>query len=215
MRGIKLKSILSKKDEPRSRVSEEFDAEAMASRALNGDNEAFEAIVKKYERLVYNIAYQKTNNPDDAADVTQEIFVKVWRSLSTFRGESSFSTWICRIAVNACVDYIRKNHRNHSVSLTEFDDEGESDGAELDIPDADVSVNPEAAAEKNENIAAVRKAIANLTDEQRTVILLRDIEGCSYTEISEITGLELGTVKSRINRARQSIKDFLIKNGLV
>jgi len=178
--------------------------------------EDFAVIVEKYSSLVYNIARQSTHSETDADDVTQEVFIKVWRSIKAFRGESSLSTWIARIAMNTCMDFARKSKRRPSVSLTTFTDPTDhADGMkELDITDEAASSNPEAAIEKAETTSIVRQAIADLSEDQRAPLILRDIEGYTYTEISEILNLELGTVKSRINRARQNVKQFLTSRNI-
>jgi RNA polymerase sigma factor, sigma-70 family len=178
--------------------------------------EDFSVIVEKYSSLVYNIARQSTHSETDADDITQEVFIKVWRSVSSFRGESSLSTWIARIAMNTCMDFARKRKRKPTVSLTTFTDplEQPENSKELDITDTSTSSNPEAAIEKAETTAVVRQAIEDLSEDQRAPLILRDIEGYTYTEISEILNLELGTVKSRINRARQNIKQFLTSRNI-
>lgn len=187
----------------------------------NNIPEDFSEVVQKYGSFVYNIARQSTRSDAEADDIAQEVFIKAWRSISSFRGDSSLSTWIGRIAINTCMDFARKRKRKATVSLTSFNDD-ESDGfslqgqyKEFDIPDNDVSSDPEASAEKSEKIEIVRKAIASLSEEQRVVIVLRDMEGYSYSEISEMLELELGTVKSRINRARQNIKEYLISRNIL
>lgn len=177
--------------------------------------EDFSEVVQKYGSFVYNIARQSTRSDAEADDIAQEVFIKAWRSIGSFRGDSSLSTWIGRIAINTCMDFARKRKRKSAVSLTSFNDDDSDDFKEFDIPDNDVSSDPEASAEKSEKIEIVRKAIASLSEEQRVVIVLRDMEGYSYSEISEMLELELGTVKSRINRARQNIKEYLISRNIL
>lgn len=182
--------------------------------SLSGNNEAFEELVKKYEKLIYNTSYQLLGNPDDAFDVSQDTFIKAYRSLGSFRGDSKFSTWLYKICQNTVKDYIRSKTRRQTVSLTAY---GEDDTKEiqLDIPDNDISSQPDRSYEREECREAVREAIAHLSEDHKNVIILRDIQGYSYDEISEILNLEIGTVKSRLNRARLAVKDFLVKRNLL
>lgn len=182
--------------------------------SLSGDSEAFGELVKKYEKLIYNTSYQLIGNPDDAFDVSQETFIKAYRSLGSFRGDSKFSTWLYKICQNAARDYIRSKFRQKTVSLTAYDDDDTKE-VQLDIVDDDISSQPDRSLEREESRAAVREAIAKLSEDHKNVIVLRDIEGYSYEDISEILNLEIGTVKSRLNRARLAIKDFLINRNFL
>ena len=182
---------------------------ALISRAAAGDEDAFSSLMEQHERLVYNLAFQYTQNREDAADVCQETFLKVWRTLSAFRGESSFSTWLFRITQNAALDLLRKRSGNAALSLTVEHEESDEEGREHDLPDAAVEHNPAAAVEQKERAALVRAAISTLRADHREILVLRDMRGYSYGEIAEMLGLELGTVKSRINRARIHVKEFL------
>lgn len=182
--------------------------------SLAGDNEAFGELVKKYERLIYNTAYQITSNAEDAFDISQETFIKAYRSLGSFRGDSKFSTWIYRICQNSAKDFLRSGVRHNAVSITSFEDDYKQE-VQFDIPDDNTVSQPEMSLERNENRKAVRDAIAHLSEDHKNVIVLRDIEGYSYDEISEILNLEIGTVKSRINRARLAIKDYLVKRNFL
>lgn len=182
--------------------------------SLSGDSEAFGELVKKYDKLIYNTSYQLIGNPDDAFDVSQETFIKAYRSLGSFRGDSKFSTWLYKICQNAARDYIRSKFRQKTVSLTAYDDDDTKE-VQLDIVDDDISSQPDRSLEREESRAAVREAIAKLSEDHKNVIVLRDIEGYSYEDISEILNLEIGTVKSRLNRARLAIKDFLINRNFL
>ena len=196
---------------------DEGDTLALVERAKNGDDDAFSTLVERYERFVYNTAVRvlsaASQSPDLADDIAQEAFIKAWRSLSSFRGDCTFSTWLYRIAVNCAKDGIRAASRRPSVSLSSLasgDDEDE--GEEWDIPVTSGDTIPEEAAERSELILAVRRAVESLPDEQRQVIVLRDLHGLPYQEISDKLGIELGTVKSRLNRGRQNLKTIL-ENG--
>jgi RNA polymerase sigma-70 factor (ECF subfamily) len=182
--------------------------------SLSGDNEAFGELVKRYEKHIYNTSCQLIGNSDDAFDVSQETFIKAYRSLGSFRGDSKFSTWLYKICQNTARDYIRSNLRKKTISLTAYD-EDDTKEVQLDIPDDDISSQPDRSFERDEVRAAVRDAISILSDDHKNVIVLRDIEGYSYEDISEILNLEIGTVKSRLNRARLAIKDFLIKRNFL
>lgn len=183
----------------------------LVSAVLSGDNEAFAELVRKYEKLVYNAAYQLLRSEDDALDVSQETFFKAYRSLNSFRGDCRFSTWLYKICRNAALDFLRAEQRRRTVSLTD-DDEDSREGM-LDLPDPDALADPQNRLEQQEERLAVRAAIQQLSDEHREILVLRDMEGYSYEEIAEMLDLELGTVKSRINRARRAVKDFLEKGN--
>ncbi len=162
-----------------------------------------------YEKNVYNVALQMTGNREDAQDMAQEAFLKAYSSLSSFRGDSKFSSWLYRIVANVCLDFKRRQSRRPRSSLTVEDDEGES--VELDI--ADESQSPETLLERKLTRDAVRRGLQELPPEQRQILLLREIQGLSYEEIGEVMDLEPGTVKSRIFRARKKLCAFLLQDG--
>lgn len=178
-------------------------------RVQHGDTEAFELLVAAYEKTVYNVALQMTGSREDAQDLTQEAFLKAYSSLPTFRGDSKFSSWLYRIVSNLCLDFRRRQGRRPSSSLTVEDDEGET--LQLDV--ADESQSPEALLERKLTREAVRRGLQELPEEQRQILLLREIQGLSYEEIGEAMHLEPGTVKSRIFRARKKLCAFLLKDG--
>jgi RNA polymerase sigma-70 factor (ECF subfamily) len=178
-------------------------------RVQHGDTEAFSVLVAAYEKNVFNVALQMTGNREDAQDMAQEAFLKAYNSLPSFRGDSKFSSWLYRIVSNVCLDFKRRQSRHPSSSLTVEDDEGES--LQLDI--ADESQSPEALLERKLTREAVRRGLASLPDEQRQILLLREIQGLSYDEIAEAMDLEPGTVKSRIFRARKKLCAFLLQDG--
>lgn len=176
--------------------------------AQNGNQDCFNQLVKKYEKLVYNTAFQYVKSADDAFDISQNTFMKAYIKLNSFRGSSKFSTWLYRIAQNCSKDYIRYRNNHITSSITVEDDESDEE-SQLDIPDTDINNLPEESLERNEINRSVRAAIDSLPEEQREIIILRDIDGVSYEDIAAMLDLELGTVKSRINRARKKIKDYL------
>ena len=196
---------------PNTRKQAHIEDLSLARQAAAGNDDAFSVIVDRYSRLVYNVALRSLTSPEDAADVSQETFLKAWRSIASFRGDCSLSTWLCRIALNCCCDHARAAKRHRVLSLTVQEDEEES--KVLDIPDTDVTAMPEEELTRQAEIAAVREAIDSLPEDMRQIITLRDINDLSYAEIADVLGLEMGTVKSRINRARHAIKNFLIERN--
>lgn len=187
----------------------------LVERARAGDDEAFSELVLGYERFVYNTACRALSaggrSIDVADDVAQAAFIKAWRNIKSFRGDCTFSTWLYRITVNTARDLLRVESRRPTVSLTR-DDEADDDGSEWDIPLTSGDTVPEDALDRKEAILAVRRAIEELPEDQRQVIVMRDLHELSYQEISETLGVEMGTVRSRINRGRQKLKNIL-ENG--
>lgn len=181
----------------------------LALLAKDGNTDAFEQLVKMHERFVYTTIFFDVKNRDDAFDISQEVFIRVYRSLSSFRGESAFSSWLYRICKNATYDFLRKEGKHITVSISDFKGDDSDNNADFDIPDTNESKNPAVCAEKNELKQVVSKAISSLSKEHRAVILLRDIEGYSYCEIAKVLEIEEGTVKSRISRARDILKKLL------
>lgn len=178
--------------------------------ARSGDQGAFEALVKANQVMAYQLAYRMTGNPEDAADLTQEAFLNAWRGLSAFDGRSSFSTWLYRLTSNACIDFLRREKRRVSLSMT-LEDEEDEEGRQAQLPDSRYS--PERAFEKKEAETMLRRGLAALTPEYREILTLRELEGYSYQELSRELGLEEGTVKSRLARARLALREFLQKDG--
>lgn len=183
--------------------------DAIIKSVLEGDVNAFEQLVTKYEKTVYNLALRMTGNTEDAADMTQEAFLKAYRSLKNFRGDSKFSVWLYRIVSNVCLDFLRSKSRKPTVSLTTENDEGE----ETEIEVADPAPNPEECLMSSLTREAIARGLDSLPPEQREILLLREISGLSYEEISAALGLELSTVKTRIFRGRKRLAAFLINEG--
>ncbi len=174
---------------------------------MAGDASAFEALVSRYKDMVYTMCCYLLGDAHEAEDLSQEVFIKVFRSLEGFRHESSFSTWLHVITLNTCRNRLTSlpfRIKKKMVSLIRNDEEG---GLFPDIPDKAPLANGELI--RHERMVRVRKAIAELSPDHKEVIVLRDIEGLSYEEIAEATGKDLGTVKSRIARARRQIKERL------
>lgn len=177
----------------------------LVEEALAGNVPAFERLVSMYGKRIYNYCYRMTGSKENAEDIAQEVFVKAYRSLNGFMRNSQFSTWLYRIAYNACIDFHRKN-KIVFVSIMGHDEDGTDRIKEI----ASDSPSLEEEVLSNERRQAVHSAIAKLQPQLRTVILLREIEGLSYDEIASILNIPLGTVKSYISRARDSLRILLI-----
>ena len=182
---------------------------AIVRQVIEGNINAFETLVLEYEKNVYNIALRMVGNSEDASDMTQEAFIKAYNSLPNFRGDSKFSVWLYRIVSNVCLDFLRSRTRKPTVSLSVEDDDGE----EVQIDVADESHSPELLLERSLTRDAVRRGLESLPDDYRQILLLREIQGLSYDEISQALGIEVGTVKSRIFRARKKLCAFLTADG--
>ena len=176
---------------------------------LAGDNDAFGALVERYQNRVYNLALRMCGNRDDAFDLSQEAFFRAWRSLEGFQFESAFSTWLFRLTANVCLDWLRARKRRPTVSLTTVDDEEET--VELELPDP--AKGPEALLLAAEDRAALARAMNQLAPEYRQILTMRAINDLSYTEIAEILQIKEGTVKSRLSRARLALRNKLLQNG--
>lgn len=186
-----------------------IDESQLIKQIKNGDEHAFEQLLSAYEKKVYNMAYRTCMNCQDAMDITQEVFLRVFRSIKGFKEESSFSTWIYRIATNMCIDFARRSAKNNAVSLTVYDEDGEMTDMEI----ADDTYTPEAFLEKVELRREIEKGLMMLSPEHRHIIVLRDINGLSYLEIAEILKLEEGTVKSRLARARAKLASIIMSGN--
>jgi RNA polymerase sigma-70 factor (ECF subfamily) len=183
-----------------------LDENKLLERAKHGNERAFEGLVRLYEARVFSYAMTLLGNRQDAEEVTQDVLVKIWRTLARFRGDCSFSSWVMRITKNTATDALRAR-REPTVSLTAEDENGEE--REMDLVDEDPASNPSAAFERDERIKLVRRAIGELPHDQREILTLRDLYGYRYEEIAHILQLEDGTVRSRLSRARQHLKKIL------
>lgn len=176
--------------------------ELLIRRAQQGDEKALEELLLACEKRVYNIAYRLMGNEADAYDMAQESLIKIYRGIAAFKGESSLSSWVYRITVNTCMDGLRKR-KNAPISLEYSIEKG--------VPFEDeYGETPETKALSLERAQDIRKAISILSDNYRAVIVMRDIDGFSYEEISDMLDISVGTVKSRINRGRQRLKELLL-----
>lgn len=189
----------------------------LVERVKNGDDDAFGEIVELYQKLVYNAVCRVLSSNGRATDSAEEIagdaFVKAWRSIKLFRGDCAFSTWLYRIAVNTAKDVLRSERRHATLSITGEDDE-DGETREWDIPVTSGDSVPEYALDRKETILEVRRAIEALPEDMRRIIVMRDINDMQYGDIAKVLGVELGTVKSRLNRARAALKKILIEWNL-
>ncbi len=173
--------------------------------AKRGDQDAFACLVRAYEKRVFALTSRMCKQLEDAAEAAQEAFLAVWQGLPSFRGEASFSTWLYRLASNACMDILRReSRRRETLSL-----DGEE--APADVPDR--GPTPQEAAEQQELRREIEAGLAALPPEYRQALILREIHQLSYQEIGETLGLDIGTVKSRISRGRQRLRKILLADG--
>lgn len=182
---------------------------ALVQQAKAGDRNAFAALVSAYEGKIYNLALRYLGNREDAMDASQEVFLRVFRFLPGFQEESGFSTWIYRIGVNVCKDMLVKRNKRNELSLELPDDEEDYRTVEV----SDERYDPQAIVEQSDLRESLASAIAELPQQQREMIVLRDIQGLSYEEIGQVLCLESGTVKSRLSRARENLRKKLLQSG--
>jgi RNA polymerase sigma-70 factor (ECF subfamily) len=175
--------------------------------AQAGDQDAFEQLLRRYEKRVFALAGRLCANPDDAQEAAQEAFLAAWQGLPFFRGDASFATWLYRLTSNACMDLLRREQRHSAAAGPSLDNE------ELNLDLADPQAGPQEAAEKAELRRAVERGLRTLSEEYRSVLILREIHQLSYDEISETLDVDLGTVKSRISRGRKLLRKFLVETG--
>ncbi|WP_230467730.1 RNA polymerase sigma factor [Lujinxingia vulgaris] len=176
----------------------------LVERAQAGDREAFKELVETYQRKVYGICIGMLKNPDDSMDVSQEVFIKVYRYLEKFNRQSSFYTWLYRITVNMCIDFLRKKKR---VQEVDYDDgilrgSDEVEGDEHILPSR-LGLNPDKVYGRKELRQKMLEALETLSEKHRTILILREVEGLSYEEIADVLNISKGTVMSRLYHARR------------
>lgn len=179
-------------------------------RAQRGEADAFEQLLLEHQKNVYNLCYRMTGNPDDALDLSQETFLRAWRCLEQYQFASSFSTWLYRLCSNLCIDFLRRRSRRQTVPLTTED----GDGEEQTLPLPDPAPGPEELTELALTREALAAAMAQLLPEHRTILELRVCEQLPYEQIADILDLQVGTVKSRLSRARAQLKKILGRGNL-
>lgn len=182
------------------------DDRKLIERCRNGDREAFDELVLRYEKQAYNLAYRLTGNYDDASDVVVEAFVRAFQGLHTFRGDANFGTWLHRVVVNTFLDLRKRNKHRQHISLEE---QMEVDGDILTRQIEDTAPGPQELIEAQERADVLQQAINQLPHDRRILIVLYHFENLSYEEIAQILKMPVGTVKSRLNRARLALREIL------
>lgn len=177
-----------------------MDEQELIRRSQAGEMSALEELLGRYEGLVFNLAHRYFGNQAEAADAAQEAMVKIFRRIGEFRGHSAFKTWVYRVTTNVCLDLLRK-HRIEPLSL---DDSDEAGRPTLQVPSRED--NPEEALEQEELREILTQLLATLAEDHRVILVLRDLEGLAYEEIAVILDCSLGTVKSRLARAREALR---------
>lgn len=180
-----------------------IDEETLIARAQKGNIGAYNRLVLHYQDMVYNVAYRIMKDPASADDATQEAFISAYKAIRQFRG-GNFKSWLLRIVTNSCYDELRRRKRRPQSSLDEITEEIESPSFMADNSDT-----PEEMRQRVELVDAVKRCLDELPDEQRVAAVLCDVEGHEYQEIAEIMSISLGTVKSRISRARSKLRECL------
>jgi len=180
--------------------------EELVTRSIGGDAESFNQLVLRWERPIYALAYRTLGREEDARDVCQETFLRAYRALSRFRGEAKFSSWLYRITLNLCRDWIRRQRRTPVVQLPEY----------VDVLELQASREPSEPIEnivaRNDLTRAVEKAMAKLPEEQRTAIILKEYHGLTFQEIADLAGCPLSTVKTRLYQGLAVLRRELAKS---
>jgi len=189
---------------PGGRTGRSEDDRGLVELARRGDRDAFGILVRRHQNRAFNLAYQMVRNREDALDIAQEAFARAFASLPAFKGEASFTTWLHRIVVNLAIDSLRRKHRAGETVYNDTQAAPEEQGAEPSAPD-----DPAAVLESKQVRALLAQGIAQLPPAQRAVLILREIEGLSYEEISRAVGCNIGTVMSRLFYARRKLQQAL------
>lgn len=190
-------------------MSADLREKLLIQKAKSGDEKSFESLILSCQSKAYNIAIRYLKNEEDALDALQESFIKIFRHLNSFKEDSRFDTWVYRIVVNTCNDMLRKNsNRKITDSIFKTEDDKETI---IEIPDT--SGSPEEALDRKEKTEHILMCLEKLSQEQKEIIVLRDVHGFSYDEISEILECSIGTVKSRINRSRLRLREILLEQN--
>ncbi len=189
---------------PESSNSADIEDANLVARARDGDRDAFSELVRRYHERIFNTVYALVGDRDDADDLTQEVFLKAYRSLPGFRGQSRFYTWLYRIGVNLCLDWMKSRNRRRDLWLEQEGWDGREDPVGGRRPEAS-----DARVQRRELQAILKRALETLAPEYRSVVVLREIDGLAYGEIACALGCSVGTVKSRLFRARMKLRGVL------
>ena len=183
----------------------------LVEKSQSGDTVAMERLILRYQNRIYNVIMKMCGNADDAAELTQETFVKVIESIDKFKGRSSFYTWLFRIAVNLTLNHCQRNAKMATRSLDAEESGSDSQAGSVlkDFLSDDSAADPAALAQRKELCRLAMQAMLKLDEPQRAVMVLRDIEGMNYAQIADVLNIELGTVRSRLSRARGHLREIL------
>ncbi len=193
-----------------SKDGERHDDRELLERARGGDQSAFRELVERYQQKAYGVAFGFCRNREDALDRVQEAFVKAYRNITRFEGSSSFYTWFYRILVNVCIDFIRKEKkRKGDVGYEDGYEHDDKDGAFVSTTGSIGNANPVKALANQELGEKIQEAMGKLSESHREILVLREVEGLSYEELSEVLGVPRGTVMSRLHHARGKLKALL------
>ncbi len=208
---LQVEELLDLEVEPRQAVGLSLDESALIERCLSGDETAFDQIVERFQDMVFNLSLRLLGRWDEAHDLSQEVFLQVYRKLGTFRREASLRTWIYRIVVNRAKNrqrwWRRREGEMTAVSLEDAERQGSMEiTSAVGLGD---EASPDRVLQQKELSRMLQEAIATLPFDQRTILLLKEIEGLAYDEIARTLDLPLGTVKSRLNRAKQELRRML------
>jgi len=186
---------------------------ALVRRCVAGDSAAWQEIVQQYHRRIYNICYRFSGSPDDASDLTQEVFIKIYRTLGTFdSSRAAFMTWVTTVTRNLLVDHFRKGKYDRVTESLEAAPGGQEDGLTLGEQLQDQSISPERRVQRLQVQKVVHEALQKLSPELREALILRDLQDMDYKEIAQVLKIPEGTVKSRINRGRTELARLLQRN---
>ncbi len=186
----------------------ELDDKQLVARAQSGDRHAFEALVRKYQRRIFRLAFGMLKNQEDAMDASQDAFVRVHKHLDRFKGDAAFYTWLYRITTNLCIDRIRRN-RGEQVEYEDGLAREDHTAAELGLRRSAAATHPVKSALRHELGEHISRALAQLPEKHRQILLLREIEGLSYEDLSQTLEIKKGTVMSRLFHARKKMQAIL------
>jgi len=188
-----------------------IDDSALVEQSQAGDTMAMERLILKYQNRIYNVIMKMCGNADDAAELTQETFVKVIESIDKFKGRSGFYTWLFRIAVNLTLNHCQRSAKRATRSLDAEEMESENQAGQVlkDFLSDASAIDPAVLAQRRELCDLARQSLLQLEEPQRAVMVLRDIEGMNYAQIADVLNIELGTVRSRLSRARSHLREIL------
>jgi len=195
-------------DRPQALSAEEAN---FVARLQANEDAAYDELVRTYSGSIFHVAYRMLGDSAEAADAVQEIFLKVFRNIAGFKGEAALKTWIFKIAFSEILNRLRWWKRRHRYATTSLDDQPNGNGVRAAHSVASPSPTPEQVLQSKEEEGAIQLALSRLSKDHRSIIVLRDIEGFSYTEIADVLGVSIGTVKSRLARARADLKKSLMR----